>query len=157
VFALGDRVVALESGKVLATGTPQEVMRAPRYESVAQLAGFENMFDAAVIFHHEAQGTMTCRLERRVHGGAAGVRAEQPSSHVKPRELEAPRGRREPGSMVRLAIRSGDILLSTLPPRSLSARNVIQGSLLSMKRVGVTVVADVECGVRFQVDLTPGA
>jgi len=29
---------------------------------VAQLAGFENIFDATVIATHEDRGTMTCRL-----------------------------------------------------------------------------------------------
>src|SRR5438132_7080272 len=62
VFALGERVLALEKGRIITQGTPHEVMTAPRQELVAQLAGFENIFDATVIATHEDRGTMTCRL-----------------------------------------------------------------------------------------------
>ena len=62
-FALGERVVVLEEGKVVAQGPPQEVLRAPRQETVAQLAGVENIFNARVVSLQETLGTMTCRLE----------------------------------------------------------------------------------------------
>ncbi len=48
VFALGEQVLVLENGRMIARGTPHEVMTAPRLETVAQLAGFENIFDAEV-------------------------------------------------------------------------------------------------------------
>ena len=63
VYALGDRVILLESGRIVADGTPHEVLRRPQYESVAQLAGFENMFDCTVLESlHPEQGTMTCTI-----------------------------------------------------------------------------------------------
>ena len=61
VFMLGERLLVLERGKVIAQGTPHEVLSAPRGETVAQLAGFENIFDAQVMSIHEDRGTMTCR------------------------------------------------------------------------------------------------
>jgi molybdate transport system ATP-binding protein len=139
VFALGERVVVLEAGKVLAEGTPQEVLEAPRHETVAQLAGFENIFDAAVTALHPAHGTMTCRLQ---------------GSEV---DLEVPLARMEVGARVRVAVRAGDILLATQPPTHLSARNVLAGTLVSLRQMGVTVVAQVDCGVSVEVHLTPGA
>ena len=48
VFALGDEVIVLDAGRIVAQGRPHEVMRAPRLETVAQLSGFENIFDATV-------------------------------------------------------------------------------------------------------------
>src|SRR5579864_64657 len=48
VFALGDRVLVLENGRIIADGTPHGVMAAPRRESLAQLIGFENIFHATV-------------------------------------------------------------------------------------------------------------
>ncbi len=63
VFALGERVIVLENGRSIAQGTPHEVMTAPRQETVAQLAGFENIFDATVVAAHE---------ESRHHGLPAG-------------------------------------------------------------------------------------
>ncbi|HXZ27496.1 MAG TPA: molybdenum ABC transporter ATP-binding protein [Terriglobales bacterium] len=139
VHALGERVVVLEEGRVLAQGTPQEVLEAPRHEAIAQLAGFENLFDATVRALHPAQGTMTCRLQ---------------GSEV---DLEVPLMRVEAGARARIAVRAGDILLATVPPAHLSARNVLAGTLASIQQMGVTVVAKVDCGVRVEVHLTPGA
>lgn len=138
VFALGERVIALDRGRILAQGTPQEVLGAPRHEMLAQAAGFENIFDATIASLHEGHGTMTCRI-------VGGV------------DLEVPLARAIPGSKVRLAIRAGDILAATEMPRGLSARNVIPGKLLSLDQQGVTVIATVDCGPRFEVHLTPSA
>ena len=139
LFALGERVVALEQGRVLAEGAPRDVLEAPRRESLAQLAGFENIFDAVMLAAHPDQGTMTCRL------GASSV------------QLEAPLGRDQPGERLRLAIRAGDILLATAPPQSLSARNVLPGKICSLERRDVMVIAQVDCGITMEVHLTPGA
>ena len=46
VMALGERVLVMDQGRIIAQGTPHEVLRAPLQETVAQLAGFENIFDA---------------------------------------------------------------------------------------------------------------
>lgn len=138
-FALGDRIVVLESGAVLARGSPQEVLAAPRHETVAQLAGFENIFDATITALREEQGTMRCRL------GSSAI------------ELEVPLLWIEPGSVTRVAIRAGDILVATARPEGISARNTFQGKLVSLERRGVTVIATVDAGVRFEVHLTPSA
>jgi molybdate transport system ATP-binding protein len=139
VFALGERVIVLENGRVLAQGAPQDVLRAPRGETIAQLAGFENIFDGGVIAVHESQGTMTCRL--------AGTQVE----------LEVPLVRTSVGAPVRIAIAAGDILVATERPRSLSARNVLAGRIVSLEQQGVTVLAEVDCGLPFHVKLTPTA
>ena len=47
-FALGERVVVLEGGRILAQGMPQYVLSTPRHETIAQVVGFENVFDATV-------------------------------------------------------------------------------------------------------------
>ena len=139
VFALGERVVALENGRIVAEGTPQEVLEAPRHERLAQLAGFENFFDVRIIELHEAQGTMLAHLG----SGAA--------------ELEIPLGHARSGDRVRLAIRAGDILLATEPPRGLSARNILRGKLVALETHGTIVSATVDCGARFTAHVTPGA
>ena len=139
VFALGERAVVLEGGKLIAQGTPHEVLNAPRQEAVAQLAGFENIFDATVEATHEAQGTMTCRL--------AGTAVT----------LEAPLSRVAPGASVRVAVRAGDILLATNRPQNISARNIIPGVLVSLEQRDFMITAQVDCGIRFEVHLTPGS
>lgn len=139
VFALGEQVIVLENGRVVAQGTPHEVMTAPRQETVAQLAGFENIFDAVVIAAHEDRGTMTCHI--------AGSRVE----------LETPLFRVEAGSALRIGIRAGDILLATIRPEGLSARNVIPGKVLSLEQRDVIVSVRVDCGVEMEVHLTLAA
>ena len=138
-FALGERMIVLEGGKILAEGPPQEVLLAPRHETVAQLAGFENVFDAEVIAIDEKAGVMTCRLDT----GQICV--------------EAPLGRTAPAGKVRLGLRAGDILLAAEPPRSLSARNVFSATILSLARHDYQMEALVDCGVLFRVHLTLGA
>ena len=62
VFALGERVIVLDAGRIVAQGTPHEVMSAPQQETVAQLVGFENIFDAVVERCIPERGTMACRV-----------------------------------------------------------------------------------------------
>ncbi len=139
VFALGDRVLVVENGRIIADGTPHGVMGAPRRESLAQLIGFENIFHAEVIAANEDRGTMTCRLA---------------NSNV---ELETPLVRAEVGSTLLIGIRAGDILLATVQPTGLSARNILPGRLLSLEQRDVIVVVRVNCGVETEVHLTLAA
>jgi molybdate transport system ATP-binding protein len=48
-------------------------------------------------------------------------------------------------------------LLANEEPRGLSARNVLLGRLVELKREGATVIAHVVAGERFIVHLTPSA
>ena len=142
VFALGERVIALEQGSVVAEGDPLKVLRAPRTEAIAAWMGLENILDARVVALHEKQGTMLCRVEG--------------DAEMSP-ELEAPLGRSLVGEMVRIGIGAGEILIGTKAPEGLSARNVLKGRLSSIQRKDVMLVAKVDCGVMFEVHLTPGA
>jgi molybdate transport system ATP-binding protein len=72
-------------------------------------------------------------------------------------EIEVPLGYATAGDRVRVAIRAGDILLATSHPHGLSARNVIEGQIVSMETRGTLMRARVNCGVEFIVHLTPGA
>ncbi len=144
VFMLGDDLLVLERGRVTAQGTPHRVLSVPRGETVAQLAGFENIFDAVVTSIHEERGTMTCRVGPQRFDSAQ-------------LELETPLVRAEVGSSMRIGISAGDILLATSPPAGLSARNILPGRLLSLSQRDVIVVADVDCGVRLSIHLTLSA
>jgi molybdate transport system ATP-binding protein len=139
VFALGDRVVVLDHGRIVATGIPHDVLDLPEHEGVARIAGFENVFDAVVTDRRPGAGTMQCALT------GSGT------------ELEVPLSRGERGTAVRVAVRAGDILLATEPPRGLSARNVIHGRIVSLVREGPTIVARVDAGAPFVVHVTPTA
>ncbi|MGH8508256.1 MAG: ATP-binding cassette domain-containing protein [Gammaproteobacteria bacterium] len=139
VFALGERVVALDQGRIVAEGSPLDVVSAPRRETMAQFAGFENLFDATVVGIQERKGTMTCRIL---------------GSSI---ELEAPPTRVAPGTEVRLGIRAGDILLATARPEMVGVGNVISGRVKRLDRIGPKIEARVDCGAEFRIHLAPGS
>jgi len=140
VFALGEEVIVLDAGKIVAQGQPRDVMRAPRLETVAQLSGFENIFDATVVALHDDHGTMTCRI------GAGPVELTTPLAHA------------EVGSHLRVGIHAGDILLATASPRGLSARNVVPGTIQSLDQQHGIIVAMVDAsGTQFAAYLTLAA
>lgn len=144
VFMLGERLLVLEQGRLTAQGTPHEVLSAPRGETVAQLAGFENIFDVQVTSVHEERGTMTCRV--------GSSRFESASV-----ELETPLVRADENARMRVGISAGDILLATSAPVGLSARNILPGRILSLHQRDAIIVARVDCGIEMSAHLTLGA
>jgi len=139
VDALGERVITLDNGRVVSAGAPMEVLDAPRRKKLAQAAGFENLLNATVLDLREADGVMRARL------GESAC------------EIEVPLGYAAVGSRVQVAVRAGDILLATERPRGLSARNIIEGRILSLEQRGTMVIARIDCGVTFVAHVTPGA
>jgi len=148
VFALGERVLVLDAGRIVAQGTPHQVLSAPQVETVAQLAGFENIFDAVVEAVRPERGTMTCRLIQHP-APAYGTGG--------PVLIETPLVRGGVGSAMRVGIRAGDILLATVAPVGLSARNVLPGRITSIEQRDVIVSARVNCRVEMEVHLTLAA
>lgn len=115
-FGLGDRVLVLESGRIVAEGTPHEVLDSPRHETVAQLAGFENVFNAVAQAQHEQDGTMTCLLVPAL-GPAGGASNLPPSAEVGPSQ----NGR---NALEKFFIDSGIGGPASLPPSQAPASHV---------------------------------
>ncbi len=139
LFALGESAILLHEGRIIARGSPHEVMQRPQSETVAQLAGFENIFDCSVIGSHPEYGTMTCRIVNSTL------------------DLEVPLSRVNVSLPLRVGIRAGDILLASSKPHGLSARNVLDGTIASLEQRDMKVIAIVSCGPVFEVHLTLGA
>jgi molybdenum ABC transporter ATP-binding protein len=139
VDALGERVIALDNGRVVSYGAPMEVLDAPRHKRLAQAAGFENLLTATVLDLREPDGVMRIRLGESMC------------------EIEVPLANASAGNRVHVAIRAGDILLASERPRGLSARNIVEGRIVSLEQRGTMCIARVDCGVTFTVHVTPGA
>ena len=139
VFALGERVLALQDGAIVADGTPQQVIEMPSHESMAQLTGFENILDAVVVSRRPDAGVMVTRLD------GTDVDLETPLTDV------------DAGCRLRIAVRAGDILIATEQPHGLSARNVVPATIASLAREGPVVRAQIDIGVPVEVHLTPTA
>jgi molybdate transport system ATP-binding protein len=139
VFALGEHVIALDAGRIVAQGSAHDVLHRPQSETLAQLAGFENIFDCAFVAAHPEQGTMTCRIT---------------DSEI---DLEVPLSRIDRSRRLRVGIRAGDVLLASWQPAGLSARNVFPGIIESLEQRDVMVIALVNCGASFEAHITPAA
>jgi molybdate transport system ATP-binding protein len=138
VFALGERVLVLQDGRIVADGTPHSVMESPSHAPLAQLAGFENLLDAAIVERRPEAGVMVARL--------AGTAVA----------LEAPLADLD-GASVRIAIRAGDILVASEHPRGLSARNIVPGTIAALSREGPVVRAAVDVGTIIEAHITPAS
>lgn len=139
VDALGERVIAIDNGRVVSHGAPMDVLDAPRHKRLAQAAGFENLLSGTVLDLRKPDGVMRVRLCE------SGCEIEVPLAHA------------SAGDRVQIAIRAGDILLASQHPHGLSARNVLEGKILSLEQRGAMCVARVDCGVTFVTHVTPGA
>jgi molybdate transport system ATP-binding protein len=169
VFALGNEVIVLDGGRIVAQGQPHEVMRAPRLETVAHLAGFENIFDAKVVALNEARGTMTCQVmtcQKTARESTTGESTTEsttgePDTRRTPTpavELETPLVRADIGSPLRIGIRAGDLLLATVDPQGLSARNILPGTIRKLVQRDVMIAAMTVCGAaEFEVHITLAA
>jgi molybdate transport system ATP-binding protein len=147
VFALGEQVVGLEAGRVVQTGTPQEVLGAPRTRLLADAGGYENFLEATVVEHRREDGVMRVALR-------SGPR-ELPIQL--PIQLEVPLSEAQQGERVGIAIRAGDILVANEEPRGLSARNVLPGRIVSTESRGYLVELKIEAGMQMVAHVTPGA
>jgi molybdate transport system ATP-binding protein len=139
VDALGERVVAMDHGKIIGQGPPREVLDAPRKERLALASGFENLLAGTVRDVRLEDGVMRVNLD-----GSSTV-------------IEVPLGFAKTGDSVRVAIRAGDILLALEKPIGLSARNIVQGAVQSVEQRATTVICRVMAGVPFEVHVTLGA
>jgi molybdate transport system ATP-binding protein len=137
--AIGERVIVLERGKVVGRGVPSAVLDSPVKLAIAQATGFENLLSATVVKSRPEDGVMDVMLF--------------PSD----KRLEVPLAHRQSGDQVRVAIRAGDILVAMEIPRSISARNILPGSVESLGARGTLVALQVNAGVRFVVHITPAA
>lgn len=138
VFAMAQRVIALENGRIVGQGTPFEVLGAARNEAVAEWSALENVFEGTIVETHDAQGTMTFRTAQL--------------------ELEVPLGRLQRGETTRVGIGAHDILVATNAPQGLSARNIIPGKITEMKLRDAVVTVAVNChGSRLEAHVTPAS
>jgi molybdate transport system ATP-binding protein len=137
LFALGEQVIVIDEGRVIAEGAPHAVLDEPAHEALAQLAGFENYCDGAI-------------EERRPDAGTMRVRLAESGLH-----LEVPLTGGTLAMPVRIAIRAADIMLATEEPRGLSARNVLPGRIGALTREGVVVIAVIDAGEQLIAHLSP--
>jgi molybdate transport system ATP-binding protein len=138
VFALGERAISLEQGRIMAEGAPIEVVTTTRRHSVAQIAGFENLFDAVVTEIREGCGTMVCRL--------AGSSID----------IQMPLTRLIRATPHHVGIRADEILLATHRPDILNRSNLVHGRIKQIHYSGEKAEIRIDAGLEFRVNLNEG-
>jgi molybdate transport system ATP-binding protein len=144
---VGNRVVVLDAGRVVASGPPAEVLWSRAVLPLSEALGMENVLEATV---REQKGD-TARVET-----AAGLGLSLPAL-----------SRLAAGERVRLGLRAQDILLAADPPGRISARNVLPAVVVRSESttdgilvhldVGDELVAKVTAAAARALALEPGA
>jgi molybdate transport system ATP-binding protein len=135
---LGERILIMERGSIVAAGEPLEVFGAPVSKSVARLTGVENLFEAQVLNVFADSGT------------ASVLVSDQNGSC----QIDIPGLDRASGQVVTVAVRSGDILLATSPLHNTSARNILPGTIGRIDKTADRILVNVISGVNWVVSVT---
>ncbi len=107
-IALGTRLFLMEAGRLVARGSPLDVLAGAGQAAFLHLEGVRNVFPGTVAEHAEDQGSSRLELD----GG--------PSLIVSRVDLPL-------GARVLAEVRGDDVLLARSPVSGLSARNLIEG------------------------------
>ncbi|MBU4215375.1 MAG: ABC transporter ATP-binding protein [Actinobacteria bacterium] len=142
-MVLADRILVIENGHVVQTGTPSAVARHPATEYVARLVGV-NLYAGTVV----DPATGRIRLD---DGGelvaVAGAHDVDPDD---------PPGRLRRGERVQVALRPASITLHTREPDG-SARNRWRGRVVGMEQLADRVRVEVSGPFDAAVDITASA
>lgn len=116
VLALADEAFLLSDGKITATGEPHHLLTAPSAMPIAQLTGVENILSLPVMLSDKASGVTSLEIGTQ--------------------HLVIPYTDADIGTLLPVAIRAEDIIISLAPDLPLSARNILRGTIEKMDVVG---------------------
>jgi len=136
VMALAEMAFVLHEGKGLAYGRPSQVLIDPAVTGLADYSTLENLLEARVVTQPngvlaELQVGNSRWLVRDVH--------------------------RQPGEMVMISVRAGDVIVALDVPSKISARNVIGAVIDDLHVLDDQVLVYADIGVRIVVEITPAA
>ncbi len=123
---LGDHMFVLDAGKIVASGPPLAVLGVPRTETVARLAGVENILEGQVAEKNSSPG-----IDRVDCGGLS---------------LYVPTTKLDFGTPTMVAIAAAEIVLAVETPGMLSARNILPGIVSQLFSQHPLVLVRVDCG-----------
>jgi tungstate transport system ATP-binding protein len=122
-LALGDRLAVLIGGRLLQTGAPREVLRAPADEAVARFMGMETVIPGRVLGREAG----TTRVETA--GGVLGVSAAAPV-----------------GAAVCLCLRPEDVVLTDVDAAATPGHNALAGKVVRAVAAPTHVRVVLDCG-----------
>jgi molybdate transport system ATP-binding protein len=133
-LALGDQIAVIDEGRVLQTGTPQDVFSRPINADVARIVGVETVIEGAI----------------------TAVRDELVTVQIGPVALTA---MASPGieSDVFVCLRAEDITLEMAGSSETSARNHLRGRVHAVTSLGALVRVTIDCGFLLTALITRSA
>jgi molybdate transport system ATP-binding protein len=134
---VGEVVVVIDGGRVVATGPPAEVLWSRAVLPLSEALGLENVLEGRV--EETADGAAHVRT-------TAGLPLSLPAL--------GPLARDE---RVRIGLRAEDILIAADPPGRISARNVMAARVVRCDREGSGVLVHLDAGERLVAKITPAA
>ena len=137
VVALAENMLVLSEGKPIVQGHPSDVLVHPGVGALAEYATLENLLEARVVSSQEGETLAQLR--------AGSMR------------LAVPEVFSQPGDVVTISIRAGDIILALEVPSKISAQNILHGTVEEVHPLGARVLVYVDVGIRVVVEITPGS
>ena len=126
-ISMGDRLAIMESGGLIDLGDPVSMIGHPSRERVANLFGVENILNLNVKNIFQEQGIMECASE--------SFSLEVPVSN----DVLI-------GQDVKIGLRADDVILASVAPEGLSARNIKKGHIKDIYIESGMYRIEIDCG-----------
>lgn len=133
-LALGDRMAVIAGGKVLQTGTPQEVFSRPVDSEVAKIVGVDTVVQGRVVGRSSGLATIA----------VANQRIQAPDTD-------------DLGRDVFVCIRAEDVVLEHIGTETTSARNHLAGTVVDVRFAGPFARVALDCGFPLAAMVTNAA
>jgi molybdate transport system ATP-binding protein len=135
VLNFAEQMVILDEGKNVAQGTPYSVLDQVSSAPLTAREDISNLVEVDVISHDSHAGLTIGRGKKL--------------------RLTLPHLDCSIGAKLKLNIPASEIILAVDEPKNLSASNIIVGELTNLHHLGERVLAEVEAGERFIVEIIP--
>ena len=145
VLAIADRALVISRGKQLAFDHPRKVLLNPFVHSLVEAGSLENLLDVTVSGRGPGDSLVAAALGDSTLWIPAMPPRLEDGAHV------------EDGNVISVAIRAGDIIVAVERPRGISARNILEGRIQSVHRIGGAVMLYADVGAPLLVEITPEA
>ena len=139
VLAIADRALVISRGRQLAFDHPRRVLLNPFVHSLVEAGSLENLLDVTV----SGRGPGDSLVAAALGDSTLWIPAAPPDVGD--------------GDVISVAIRAGDIIVAVDRPRGISARNILEGRIQSVHRIGGAVMLYADVGVPLLVEITPEA
>ena len=135
VLALADEAFLLSDGKITAKGEPHQLLTAPSAMPIAQLTGVENILSLPVTLSDKARGVTSLEIGSQ--------------------QLVIPYTDADIGTLLPVAIRAEDIIISLSPDLPISARNILRGTIQKLDAGGERTLVSIRVEAHpFSVKIT---